>query len=83
MIYPLIEFVLLVLVTGALYGIVNPIVLGILNSQVALYPSAFNSQQVAFAKAVLNYLLFFIIIGGIIGLWVWVNRTKSRGTVFG
>ena len=83
LIYPLIEFLFLILVTGVLYGIVKPYALGILNSQIALYPTAFDAQQTAFAITIMNYLLFFVVIGGIIGLWVWVNRTKSRGTIIG
>lgn len=83
LIYPLIEFLFLILVTGLLYGIVKPFALEILNSQIALFPTAFDASQTAFAMAIMNYLLFFVVLGGIIGLWVWVNRTKSRGTVFG
>ena len=83
MIYPLIEFLLLILVTGILWGILKPYTLDILNSQIALYPLAFGSQQTAFVITIVNYLLFFVILGGIIGLWVWVHRTKSRGYAIG
>ena len=83
LIYPLIEFLGLILITGSLYGIIKPYALGILNSQIALYPTAFDPQQTAFAMAIMNYMLFFVILGGIIGLWVWIHRTKSRGYVIG
>ena len=83
LIYPMIEFLFLILVTGVLYGIVKPYVSSILNSQIALYPAAFDSQQTTFAMAIMNYMLFFVILGGIIGLWVWIHRTKSRGYVIG
>ena len=83
MIYPIIEFLILILISGLLWGILKPYTLGLLNSQVTLYPTAFNQQQIAFATAIVNYLLLFVILGGIIGLWVWVHRTKSQGIVYG
>ena len=83
MIYPLIEFLFLVILSGVLYGILKPYTLDILSSQIALYPTAFGSAQTAFAITIVNYLLFFVILGGIIGLWVWVHRTKSRGYAIG
>ena len=83
MIYPLIEFLFLVILSGVLYGILKPYTLDILNSQIALFPMAFDSQLTAFAITIVNYLLFFVILGGIIGLWVWVHRTKSRGYAIG
>ena len=83
MIYPIIEFLILILITGLLWGILKPYALNTLNSQIAKYPIAFDSQQVGFATAIMNYLLLFVILGGLIGLWVWVHRTKSSGVVYG
>ena len=83
MIYHILEYIFLVVVSGLLYGVLKPYVIEILNSQIELYPTAFDTQQVAFAVLTVNSLLFFIIIGGIIGLWVWVHRTRSRGTFYG
>lgn len=81
MIFPLIEFLSLILLTGIAHGILRPMALNYLNSQVSAYPTYFDTAMITFITSCLNYLGLFILIGGMIGLWVWVHRTTSEGYI--
>ena len=79
MIIAIFEFIALIILGGITYGILKSHALDYFNSQIALNPTAFDSQVVSITKSIINYFLFFAIIGGAIGLWAWTQRTKPEG----
>ncbi len=79
MIFAIVEFIALLAVGGFLYYSLSGIALAYLESQVALYPAAFTVASITFTKAIINWLLLFMILGGVFGLIVWVQRTRPEG----
>lgn len=77
MFFAVIEFLGLIALGGYLYYLLSGIIIGYLDSQVALYPDAFTPAAIAFTRAVLHGFLLIMIIGGIFGLLVWVQRRRT------
>jgi len=78
-IFAIIEFLCLIVLGGLLYYLLGGIAMDYLDSQLALYPNAFTVASVAFTKAIVYWLLLIMLIGGIFGLFVWVQRTRPEG----
>ncbi len=79
MIFAIVEFLCLIVLGGFLYYFLNGIASDYLTSQATLFPSAFTSEAIAFTQAITHWLLLIMIIGGLFGLFVWVQRTRPEG----
>ena len=79
MIFAIVEFLCLIALGGFLYYFLDGITSDYLASQFALYPSAFTLEAVTFMQALTHWLLLIMVIGGLFGLFVWVQRTRPGG----
>jgi len=78
-IFAIVEFLCLIALGGFLYYLLGGIAMDYLDSQIALYPTAFTNASIVFTKSIVNWLLLLMIIGGVFGLIVWVQRTRPEG----
>lgn len=79
MIFAIVEFLVLLVIGGFIYYFLGGMAMDYLDSQVALYPTAFNTASVTFVRVVANWLLLLMVLGGLYGLFVWVQRTQPGG----
>jgi len=77
LIFTIIEFLILIATGGIIWYFLDSKTIEYIEYFTSKYPGAFNTQHVAFMKSIWHFFLFFMIIGGMYYIFVWVQRERT------
>jgi len=77
LIFKIIEYLILITTGGLVWYFLDSKTIEYIEYFIAKYPGAFPTQHVDFMKAIWHFFLFFMVLGGMYHLFVWVQREKT------